>query len=33
MSTPDRKAVMIGSAARDLPEHRQTAMDACRRHR
>ena len=28
---PDRKTVMISSTARDLPEHRKEAMDACLR--
>ncbi len=28
---PERKTVMISSTARDLPEHRQEAMDACLR--
>ena len=28
---PDRKTVMISSTARDLPEHRQEALDACLR--
>jgi hypothetical protein len=28
---PDRKTVMISSTARDLPQHRKEAMDACLR--
>ena len=28
---PERKTVMISSTARDLPEHRKEAMDACLR--
>lgn len=28
---PARKVVMISSTARDLPEHRKAAMEACRR--
>src|ERR1039457_3411358 len=28
---PDQKRVMISSTARDLPEHRKAAMDACLR--